>query len=217
MPPASTPTSQRRRESSRSESWCELPPPIKEQPLSANAQPPPARSSLPPKHQKKLEEPARALSLPRPTTPAAQDATVWPQAEQSQPPHFEPAAARQVAQRGRMPMPSATLPPGPPTRFETPLDVRLPTERFRNSAHGMTNRAASARVDFPGQSFSVPEPGAPLPPSGVRPDRWPALPFMQEPDPVEGTVAFWREQERRRRLAEEQAGTYGSRWVPHRG
>ncbi len=48
-------------------------------------------------------------------------------------------------------------------------------------------------------------------------DRWPTLSSSPELDQTEELMALWSDLERRRYLAEEQEGIYGSRRVSHRG
>ncbi len=76
-----------------------------------------------------------------------------------------------------------------------------------------------ARVPFPEVSSvkPFPEPGASesrLAGRELR-DRWPALPPRPALDAVEEVLASWREAERRRYVATEQEGIYGSRRISH--
>jgi hypothetical protein len=76
-----------------------------------------------------------------------------------------------------------------------------------------------ARVPFPEASPSEPIPESSAsesqPAGREMRDRWPALPPRRALDAVEEALASWREAERRRYVATEQEGIYGSRRISH--
>ncbi len=104
----------------------------------------------------------------------------------------------------------------PPQTVATTKAPATPPSRWSWPAFGTPGQAS----DFSRRGAeAMPEPvirrDAPSPRECK--DRWPTLPAASGPDAMEEALAFWREQDRRRYLTEEQEGTYGPRRVSHRG
>ncbi len=132
---------------------------------------------------------------------------------------------------GEPALPVADAPPAA-RRPETPAPRLLPASPLQTAGEsakgspwpGIAEQVAPVtthRIHLkplpPQAPWPEPAPLHPVPSPTERRDRWPALPPTAEPDPVEEARAIWREQERRRYLAEEQEGIYGPRRVSHRG
>lgn len=103
---------------------------------------------------------------------------------------------------------------------ETPLAPRqtpAPTTQRSDFPERRTSREAPTQEKRQELARLAPPPRlaeTPTPPRDSS-DRWPALPPAPAPDPGDDALSAWHEQERRRYLAEEQEGIYGSRRIPH--
>ncbi len=105
----------------------------------------------------------------------------------------------------------------PPSRVEATAnsaEVRPSPDLAEQVVLSVAWRASTQEV------LAQPPPPGPAAPghaasAGEPKDRWPALPHKPTPDPLEALPAFWREQERRRFVNQEQEGTYGPRRFSH--